>query len=100
MNTMSTASWSESAFGVVHKSFNRLQPKLLRALPDEKKMTGMDERIRHNYAMYRQVAGNAGKYGGKQSPESVALQREFKRTAKAQVTAAGNRSRRRGRYLP
>lgn len=90
-----------SAFGVEHavsKSFRRLGPKLRGALQDVPGQS-MDERVRHNYAMFRNVAGNRG-LNGKPRGEDLELQQRFKQQARASVTAAGNISRRKGRKLP
>jgi hypothetical protein len=93
-----------SAFGVEHgevsKAFRRLGPQLRATLKDSKGVN-MDERARHNYAMFRQVAGNLGRGSrGKPDQAAIELQRQFKGAAHASVTAAGNISRRKGRYLP
>lgn len=111
-----------SAFGVVHKSFNKLGPKLAQA---ESAMPGafsnkasMDQRIKGNYAFLRHTSGNTSKVknyvfdpgkskareipkqGPKPGPEALKYARQDKDVARAMVTAAGNRSKRKGRVLP
>lgn len=104
-----------SAFGVIHKSFKKLNPKLTSAFKRMKpyEAQNMDERIKLNYVMARQDSGQAGviarKFGG--TPISVRNAKaaaagappnpwQPKKVPKIMVDAAGKRSKRKGRKLP
>lgn len=107
-----------SAFGVEHvsKSYRKLAPKLIKArksLPAYEKQN-MDQRIKLNYAEAREDVGRFGREARK-NPTKMAVQnaKEYakgvdrkewpwqpKKVTGAMVTAAGNRSKRKGRVLP
>lgn len=86
-----------SAFGVEHtisKSFKKLSPKLMKAsFKLEGKPRPNGGWINENYAQWR---GQAGRPGAR----SLADRAKDKEGARAMVTAAGNRSKRKGRVLP
>lgn len=98
-----------SAWGVDHgevsKSFRRLNPKLIASLKGvgmPPKSHTMDQRVRHNYAMFRGMSGGiadrTGKSGYRAFPGDPTA-REYKDMARTQVTAAGNLNRKQ-RRLP
>jgi hypothetical protein len=98
-----------SAFGVDHglvsKSFRKLSPKLYGLKGPEYDSQNLDQRIRHNYMMFRGTAGNnASYYKGKKKSKDFKgaknVARTYKKWAQAQVDAAGARSKRKGRTLP
>lgn len=99
-----------SAFGVEHgevaKAFRKVNPKLISSLKgasEPPKTQTMDQRIKHNYAMFRGMSGGIADKNAKSSYrafEGEPTARQWKDMARAQVTAAGNRSKRKGRKLP
>lgn len=84
------------------KSFKKLNPKLIKAetsLPPYEKQS-MDQRLKYNYSVFRSEAGFSQKPGKKPPKAWIKDGQMGKELARVNVTAAGNRSRRKGRKLP
>lgn len=104
---MSTRSWSESGFGVVHEiskaipnGMKLLYPKATDTLEGRLKVNYSQFRARSDFASRKINTLKTAEEGDQRIPVQMARARQRKLAAKAQVTAAGNISRRKGRYLP
>lgn len=58
---MLTPLWSESAFGVVHKSWTKMQPKLARVSQTARPTDTLARRMNVNYAQWRYKSGYQAK---------------------------------------
>lgn len=91
-----------SAFGIVHKSFTKMEPKLLRArkaIGAHNKTKTMEERTRSNYVIYRNRAGSMGRAGfSREIGQKVGADQSAR--AKAMLKASGSINRRKPRVLP
>ena len=86
------------------KRFTALAPKLAGAAKSSPP-AHMGGRVSNNYAHWRHGAGATGggkmaRMMGKPGASSIASAQKAKAGARAMVSAAGNRSKRAGRYLP
>lgn len=85
----------------VNKSYTKLAPKLKRvaqSFPPDSPYGPMHSRMKWNYAIFRDAAGNPGATLGRQGAK--VRNRADKDWANGAVTAAGNITRRQGRVLP
>lgn len=83
------------------KSYTKLAPKLKRvaqSFPPDSPYGPMHSRMKWNYAIFRDAAGNPGATLGRQGAK--VRNRADKDWANGAVTAAGNITRRQGRVLP